>query len=246
MDCDEIFKREHDLRIETPTRIHIIGPSQSGKTEFVCKLIKYAKYMFKDVDGLEEYPRCFSPERILFYYNKENKVYHSISHLVTNWVQSPPNIDEINEFGNQFRNDGGCVIIIDDYGHKLNDSILELYTVGSHHLNITVICMFQCLYPTSPKQNFIRECAQNTQHTVLFQNHQKKSQFRTFAYQTFPSNPKFFLEALEDAFSLGPYSYLWYDATPNRHQCLRLRTNIFPNDLHDINLTFKAYRPTKK
>lgn len=251
--CDDILNRPHDLRIDTPTRIHIVGPSQSGKTHFLCKLIKYAEHMFKDVDvdeneNEEEFlsPRCFKPERILFFYKQENKIYHTISNLVDNWVQSQPDIDYIYQFANQFKNDGGCVIIIDDYGDDLTSNILELYTVGSHHLNITLICLFQSFHPTAARLNFIRECIQNTQHTILFQNHQRKSQFRHFAYQVYPTNPKFFLDSLENAFSLGPYSYMWYDASPKRDHCLRLRTNVFPNELDDYNFAFKVFIPTDK
>ena len=71
-----------------------------------------------------------------------------------------------------------------------------MYTEGSHHCNLSVICLLQNLYHPR-KEN--RTMNLNTQYIVLFKNPRDQQQVAHLARQMYPNNSHSFLDAFRYA-----------------------------------------------
>jgi len=105
--------------------------------------------------------------------------------------------------------------------------VSKLFTRGSHHTNTSVIFITQNIFHPSKES---RTIALNTQYLVLFKNVRDKSQIAYLARQMYPSRSKHMVEAYTDATN-APYSYLFVDLKPDADEKLRLKANIFPDDV---------------
>ena len=103
----------------------------------------------------------------------------------------------------------GSLYIFDDLMKDAtkNDEICELYTEGSHHKNMSVICLLQNLY-NKGKEN--RTMNLNSQYLVLLKNPRDRQQVAVLARQMYPNKANYFLERFQKATS-EPYGYLLVD-----------------------------------
>ena len=88
-----------------------------------------------------------------------------------------------------------------------NSDICEMNTEGSHHCNLSVICLLQNLYHHG-KEN--RTMSLNTQYIVLFKNPRDQQQVAHLARQMYPNNWQLFLKTFHYA-TKEPYGYLLVD-----------------------------------
>jgi len=122
------------------------------------------------------------------------------------------------------------LLIIDDLMHETNETVVNLFTKGSHHRNVSVMYLAQNLFP---KNKFARTISLNAHYMILFKNPRDASQFANLARQMYPGKSKFAVEAYIDS-TREPYSYLLVDLRPEQDDDLRLRTNIFPGETHYV------------
>ncbi|XP_018370144.1 PREDICTED: uncharacterized protein LOC108765796 [Trachymyrmex cornetzi] len=120
------------------------------------------------------------------------------------------------------------LVIIDDLMRESSssDAIVDLFTKGSHHKNLSVILISQNLFHQGRGQ---RDISLNANYIIVFKNPSDRAQIRNLARQIYPDDPKFLEEAYYDATS-RPHGYLLLDlkqSTPNEY---RFRTCIFPED----------------
>lgn len=136
------------------------------------------------------------------------------------FVQGLPDTDFDSKFPRLF--------IIDDLMAESSNSncILDLFTKGCHHKNISVIFITQNIFYKGKNQ---RDISLNAHYLVLFKNPRDKSQIRFLAQQLSPQNSKFLTEAFLNA-TLNPHSYLLIDLKQSTPENLRFRTNVFPDD----------------
>lgn len=119
------------------------------------------------------------------------------------------------------------LIVIDDLMRESsNNVIVDLFTKGSHHKNISVIFITQNLFHQGPKQ---RDISLNANYIVIFKNPRDRAQIQHMARQVFPAEPKFLQDAYYDATSV-PHGYLLLDLKQDTIESCRVRTNIFPDD----------------
>ena len=71
-----------------------------------------------------------------------------------------------------------------------DQNIMNMFTVGSHHRNISVLFLMQNIFQ---KGTHARTISTNTQYMVLFKNARDQTQIRTLALQIFPTNWNDFL-----------------------------------------------------
>ena len=76
-----------------------------------------------------------------------------------------------------------------------------------------------------------RTMSLNTHFIVAFKNPRDVTQITTLAKQMYPGNTKFMVEAFRDATS-KPFGYLLIDLKPKTDDRIRLRTNIFPDEVN--------------
>ena len=206
-----------DLRVKTPARIIVVGPSQSGKTYRVFEFLKYKDFLF-------DKPECADPERVYCFYKIWTDVFEQNKDLVKNWVNKFPSSSDLEEIGLLFKDKGGCTIIIDDFEEKLNSGIADFFKNLSHHLKITTFLILQNLFP---RQKVARDISLQASHVIIFFNRRDKQQFSTFARQYSPKNYKHLLEAyrlLEDQ-----HLYLWFDCSPESNPLTCVRSHVSPD-----------------
>jgi len=128
--------------------------------------------------------------------------------------------------------DGRCptLLIIDDLMSETNQLVANIFTIISHHRNVSVLYVTQNVFD---KNKFARTISLNAHYLVLFKNPRDAIQFATLARKMYPHDWKFAVEAYGDA-TYVPYGYLLVDLKPEQDDRYRLRTNIFPGDTHYV------------
>ena len=101
--------------------------------------------------------------------------------------------------------------------------MLEMFILGSHHLNISVFYLTQNIFHQG---KYSKTISLNTQYLALFKSPRDSSQINYLARQVFPSTPQALTEAYQDATESEPYGYLFLDLTQECKQIFRMRTHI--------------------
>jgi hypothetical protein len=211
------------LGFKHPFTCTIAGPTQSGKTEFVKKLLKCLPYYVTP---------C--PTKVFWAYGVHNETqFKSIQNICPIPIEFIEGIPSLSIFSSDERN----LIIFDDLMHDAGKSklISELFTKGCHHKNISVILILQNLFHQA---KVMRDIHTSTNYMVLFKNPRDSSQITNLERQCFPLNPKFLRSAYEQACKL-PYGYLVIDFHQTTPDLLRLSSGIFPPEITLI------YKPCK-
>ncbi len=184
----------------------ISGPTGSGKSVFVQRLIKYAKAVISP-----------PPDKILYCYGAFQQIFNEME-----GVEFKEGLPSLNEFDGSIH----TLVIIDDLMHETNDIVSKLFTRGSHHTNTSVVFITQNLFHAD---KVTRTITLNAQYLILFKNVRDKSQIAHLSRQMYPGNSKHMIESYIDATS-EPYSYLFVDLKPNTDENHRLKACIFPDD----------------
>ena len=146
-------------QIKTPCRLAISGPSESGKSRFLTKLILFRDSVFSE-----------SFDRIIYSYPKSdnsNSTREFIETLqdISTMIEIIQGIPDIKSM----LGDEKVLIIIDDQSEiVMNDSdILSICFVHSHHANISLIFTVQNLFL---KSSHGKSIARNLTGLVVFKN----------------------------------------------------------------------------
>lgn len=203
-----------DTRWQHPWTSLICGPTGCGKTVFVRKFLRNLPAMSN-----------VAFDRIVFYYGDSldpdtAALQNSTVHI--HFCEGLPQPDD-------YSNDNHLkkLLIIDDLMRESsNNTVVDLFTKGSHHKNISVMFITQNIFHQGRGQ---RDISLNANYIVIFKNPRDRAQIQHLARQVYPENPKFLSEAYHDATS-QPHGYLLLDlkqSTPDEYRC---RTTIFPDD----------------
>ena len=132
----------------TPTTIIISGISGAGKSSWVKRLLSHPS-MFKT-----------PPDRIIYCYGLWQDGFNNMT-----GIEFRKGLDIPSDLNSQKH----TIIILDDIMTDVakSKSAEELFTRGSHHLNLTVIFIVQNLYVAGASGNTIRL---NTHYNVLMNN----------------------------------------------------------------------------
>lgn len=182
----------------------ISGPSGCGKTQLLLSILKKAKDLINP-----------APNRIIYCYSIWQAAFDGLKNI--EFHKGIYNLDEIDS--SQIN-----LIIFDDLmvESSNNSSIQDLFTKGSHHLNISVFLLTQNLFN---KGKFSRTINLNSHYTIIFDNPRDRSQIRYLAREMFPQNSKFLVEAYTDAIKI-PHGYLFLDNKNSTDEEIRVQTNI--------------------
>lgn len=199
-----------NLKWEHPFSAIIAGPSGSGKSFFVVQFI----------DNLEQMSNV-TFKNIYWHYSEWLPQLKSQRNIILK--EGLPNIEGL---GTSNPN----LIIIDDLMRESDGRVVDLFTRGCHHRNVSVFFITQNIFHQGKGQ---RDISLNAHYIVLFKNPRDKAQIRHLAQQVYPENTKFLQEAYKDA-TTQPHGYLLLDLKQSTSEELRFRTNIFPSANHSI------------
>ena len=201
---------------EHPFTCTIAGPTQSGKTSLVKKILTYNTVMIN-----------IAPKKIYYYYSTWQNSFKKI--LLDNpSVIFKIGLPDLDEFDPNIPN----LIILDDLMKECEDdqAIQKLFTVDSHHKNVSVYFITQNIFS---KGKFTRTLNLNSNYLIIFNNPRDKLQINTLARQMFPNKIRFFIESFEDV-SSKPFGYLLIDLKQSTEEKNRIQTGITPDKIRII------------
>lgn len=162
--------------------------------------------------------------RILFYYSEWQDGYSDYGKNIEFLEGLPQNSDIAGDRRPK-------LLIIDDLMRESsNGEIVDLFTKGSHHKNISVIFITQNIFHQGRGQ---RDISLNTNYIVAFKNPRDRAQISHLARQIYPEDPKFLQEAYHDA-TARPHGYLLLDLKQSTPDNCRFRACIFPDDAYNF------------
>ena len=203
-----------------PTTILSAGPTFSGKTNFVKRLIR---------TRMVQPP----PERTIWVYKeKDDKVEMESMGREFPGIQFYSELDSglLDRINPRERN----LVILDDVMAEAGESksVASMFTQGSHHRNMTVVFLVQNLFQQAKQ---MRNISLNTHYMVLYKNPRDQGQIRTLSYQMYPTEKNFLADAFADA-TAAPHSYLLLDLHPETPEHMRVRSQIFPGEQTQVYL----------
>lgn len=168
-----------DIRLQTPFTSLLVGPSSSGKTTLLTKILNNKNQLFST-----------PPQKTRLYFSIFQPVYKTLSAqgLLTDCVEGVPQEDDLVSFQ---KSCSSSLVIFDDLAEELTPTISNLFIAGSHHLNTSVILLSQNLFQKNP---IWRVCSLNTTYMVLLKNPRDPSQLSVLSRQTFPGHKNFLSE----------------------------------------------------
>ena len=191
----------------------IVGPTNSGKTFWVKRLLSHQMF----TEPIKSILYCYGVHQRAFdEMNNDTNIVALIK-----FMQGLPTKDNIDEL-----NDGNFhIIILDDMMETIVKSLdmLQLFTKYCYHCSISAIFIYQNVYHQGL---YAHSISLNNHVLILFQNARDLSQMTKLGTQLYPRKSAQFLKVCEINYS-KPYSYLVVDCKPSVPSSLKLRTGIF-------------------
>jgi len=192
-----------------PFTCMMAGPSKSGKTTLLVKILK-------NTSKLIDKP----PTKIIYCYTRWQNSFDDLASSVPliYFNEGLPDTESLNKNDNN-------LIILDDLMSECgrNDDIKKIFTIDSNHMNISVFFLTQNMYSND---KYTRTISLNTNYLIIFNNPRDRSQFHFLGRQMFPKNFKFLEECYNDAINSKEYGYLFLDFTQTTSNNFRISTQI--------------------
>ena len=204
------------FRFQHPFTSMIAGMTGSGKTAWVRSLLQQASETIHP-----------PPERIVWCYSQWQPAYTEMLVPMPH-IEFVKGIPKALEQDSYFNVNTRNLIVFDDQmiDASKDKRIVNLFTRGSHHRNLSVIYIVQNLFHQGKGS---RSISLNSHYLVLFKNPRDKLQVLTLAKQMYPGQTDFFLNQYEEAVK-RPFGYLLIDLKTTTQDNCRLRTNVLPSE----------------
>lgn len=212
---------DKDLKFHLPFGCVVAGPSTSGKSTFIRKLIAHSAELIDP-----------PPKSIAYYYGEYTDMVRDLQQLASQEsiivAAGLPSEEQLKQL------EKPALVILDDLLYSLNQPtyLADMFSKKAHHLNLGVVFVAQDVFDRK-----IKVARQNAQYIVLTRAPSSELSIRNLGIQLFPGPGRlyFFLDAYRQA-TREKYSYLFIDLHPASDPSLRLRTNIFPDDSEPLSI----------
>lgn len=200
-----------DVRFKNESVIVVTGPSSSGKTVFVNRLIKHASQLFRK--PITDVKWFYSAEG-----GQPPSGVTAIKGLVEGWAELVQAWD---------------MVVIDDLLIETanNKMLTAAFTRLAHHKPCTLVYITQNLFHKSADS---RTRSLNMHYLVMMKNPRDATQISHIARQMYPKSSEALVQVYRHVTANKPYSYLLIDFHQDTPMELRIRTNIFPDDENHI------------
>ena len=195
-----------DFRLKTDRVMCVSGPSQSGKTQFVLRLLDQKNEMFQQ--PLNAILWCYGIH--------DGELQNLLQFKGYKTLRGLPKEQDI---------ETQSICVLDDLLSESENSkeVTNMCTRAAHHKNAFIILISQNLFPGGKEA---RTRSLNTHYYVIFKNPRDKLQFEVLARQISSTHSKDLIAVYEDA-TRNPHGYLFIDFTQECPDHMRYRTNIF-------------------
>ena len=218
MECPQI--NASDLKLQHPFCMMVAGPTMCGKTRWVQNMIENNQDIIQP---------C--PTRIIWSYKCWQPAYESVAKQ--NDVRFVRGINDKMINGSQ----QPTLLIIDDQMSDVDDRVVDWFTRGCHHDNVSLVYITQNLFFQDKR---FRTASLNCHYLVLFKNPRDTTQISHLARQMYDGKKaKAMVAAFEDATNT-PYGTLLVDLKPQTADHLRLRSKIFPHEGEELVNGFRS------
>lgn len=199
------------IQFLAPFTLNLAGPSRSGKSTFIINLI----------NNLDTLVGGRTIKQVLWCFNNENSIPDVLKSnpIVKFHKNIPSDLSKILP---------GTLLIFDDLMmSSFSKEITEIFTILSHHNNISIILVLHNLFHQS---KFSRNITLNTQYIVYFRNPRDLSSISHLTRQLLPSNSKNLQNLFNEVVS-KPFSYIIIDLVQDTPEIFKYRTDIFSQEL---------------
>jgi len=209
-----------DMRLKHDASMIISGPTQSGKSTFIKRLLRSRSAIFDQ-----------PLEQVYWFYGIAQPPLHTelrtLGVRLEEGLPSASSLDKIPEFS---------IIVLDDLASEMksNHAVTQLFTRVAHHRHCFIIVVTQNFFEKGPES---RTQHLNAQYLVIFKNPRDSLQIRILGSQMYPTKKHLLSTAFLDA-TRRSHGYLLIDNHQQRDDQLRLRSNILPDEL-----PMKVYMP---
>ena len=198
--------------------IMVVGPTNSGKTFWVRRLLSHN--MFTQ-----------PVKSILYCYGVHQKAYEEMKaeNLAADTLTFHEGLPDRKMLEDLADGEHFHIVVLDDMMEEIvrSKEMQQLFTRYCHHDNITAIFVSQNIFHQGPQA---RTISLNSHVIVLFSNKRDESQITTFVRQIYPRKSKRFLNVYETEMN-HEYSYLVIDCTPSHPREIKVRSRIFPGEM---------------
>lgn len=189
----------------------LAGPSSCGKTTLLLKILERRRDLIRP-----------APARVVWYYKRWQPAYDDLLKIMPEvdfreGLPDPPDYDR-----------NPTLLILDDLMSSAGNSdvICNLFTEGSHHLNVSVFFLTQNVFYQS-KHN--RSIQMNASYLILFKNPRNKLQPAILGRHMYPTNWHEFVRKYERA-TAQPFGYLLIDLKQDTPDDKRLVVDVIKDE----------------
>lgn len=185
----------------------LAGPTSCGKSSFIKKFLRYINVMSDTL--FYEIIYCLPDDQPVDHFFLKFRVVRGVPDQ-SMFVDLKPRL-----------------VIIDDLMSETNSDVVDLFTKGSHHFNVSVMYVTQNIFNQGKGR---RTISLNAHYIVAFKNPRDRVQIQTLSRQVCPENSRYIQEAYKDATDEA-FGYLLFDMKQSTPDLYRYRTHIFPGDI---------------
>lgn len=207
------------MKFDHPSSIILIGPTLSGKSSFISKLVQNIDQMFNE-----------HIDKIIFCYNTYQNMYDKMqSNIDTNRIQFINGMipmEQLNELGSHLK----TLLIVDDLMMNVDMAQIEqLFTTGRHRNLTIVFVVHNATY--KGKNSNLSTIKRNSSYIVLFKMPADVHNIRLIQSQMFPKSNNFLMAVYEKVLcGAEPYRHLVLDNRANSDHHARVYSRIFPDE----------------
>jgi hypothetical protein len=211
------YTNTQEIKLKIPSGLIISGPSSSGKTHLIQKIIEQSQNLFDP-----------PPREILYCFGEFNLQVPHIEKMPQVKVQaskstSTPTDEQISKLQSP------ALVILDDLLASVDSRWLnDAFTKKSHHRGYSIVLVTQNLF-----EKTIKIPRLNAMYMLLTRAPNSLLSIRNLGSMLFPQQLPFFLDAYKQA-TKNNYGYLMLDLHPASNPLLKLQTDIFKGEQRKI------------